>query len=156
MLIRSENAMTSLVYYEPWSLTAQWHRQLNRMSAGSPEALQPAITNSTTWVPPVDLHEENDRFVVRADLPGVAMKDIEVSAENGALTIRCERVARERPESGDFEHIECATGTFVRRFTLPESAQVEAIKARYAEGVLEIEIPKQPRVEAKRIAVTVN
>ena len=54
------------------------------------------------------------------------------------------------------EHIERAAGTFLRRFTLPDSARSEAIKARYVDGVLEIEIPKQPRVEAKRIAVTVN
>jgi hypothetical protein len=55
-----------------------------------------------------------------------------------------------------FEHVERVAGTFLRRFTLPESAQAEAIKARYSDGVLEIAIPKQPRVEPKRITVTVN
>jgi len=104
----------------------------------------------------VDLQEENDRFILRADVPGVAAKDIEVSAEDGTLTVRGERPARERVSSDGFEHIERAAGTFLRRFTLPDSARAEAITARYADGVLEIEIPKQPRVETKRIAVTVN
>ena len=70
--------------------------------------------------------------------------------------IRGQRLAREPVKNDGFEHIERAAGTFLRRFTLPESARAEGIKARYADGVLEIEIPKQPRVEAKRIAVTVN
>jgi HSP20 family protein len=107
-------------------------------------------------MPSVDLREEDGRFVVRADVPGVALRDIEVSAENGALTIRGERPARERVSSDGFEHIERAAGTFLRRFTLPDSVRAEGIKAHYADGVLEIEIPKQPRVEARRIPVTVN
>jgi HSP20 family protein len=116
----------------------------------------PAVTNSTAWTPSVDLQEESDQFVLRADLPGIALKDIEVSAQDGTLTIRGERLAREHVRSDGFEHIERAAGTFLRRFTLPDSAQAEAIKARYVDGVLEIEIPKQPRVETKRIAVSVN
>ena len=72
------------------------------------------------------------------------------------LTVRGERPARERASGDGFEHIERAAGTFLRRFTMPDSARAEAIKARYVDGVLEIEIPKQPRVETKRISVTVN
>jgi HSP20 family protein len=116
----------------------------------------PAVTGSAAWRPSVDLLEENDRFVLRADVLGVAAKDIEVSAEDSTLTVRGERPAKERVSSDGFEHIERAAGTFLRRFTLPDSARVEAIKARYTDGVLEIAIPKQPRVEVKRILVTVN
>src|SRR5437660_5483792 len=102
------------------------------------------------------MHEEIVQFLLRADVPGVALKDLEVSAEDGTLTIRGERLAREHVRSDGFENIERAAGRFLRRFTLPDSARSEAIKARYVDGVLEIEIPKQPRVEAKRISVTVN
>jgi HSP20 family protein len=142
--------MMNLVYYQPWSLMD--HPYFNR----GPDASQPALTNASTWTPLVDLQEESDRFVVRADVPGVELKDIEVSAEGGTLTIRGERLAREHVQSDGFEHIERVAGRFLRRFTLPDSARAEAIKARYTDGVLEIEIPKQPRVETKRIAVTVN
>jgi HSP20 family protein len=148
--------MTNLVYYQPWSALDRWHREIEELFSRRSDGLQTAVTNSRAWRPSVDLQEEHDRFVLRADVPGVSAKDIEVSTEGGTLTVRGERPARERASSDAFEHIERAAGTFLRRFTLPDSAQTEAIKARYADGVLEIEIPKQPRVEAKRILVTVN
>jgi HSP20 family protein len=149
--------MMNLVYYQPWSMMDRWRREIDELFTRSSDAPLPALTNSTpSWTPSVDLQEESDHFVLRADVPGVAPKDIEVSAEDGTLTIRGERLAREPVRSDGFEHIERAAGTFLRRFTLPDSARPEAIKARYADGVLEIEIPKQPRAEAKRISVTVN
>jgi HSP20 family protein len=148
--------MMNLVYYQPWSLMDRWRHEIDELSTRSSDASPPALSDSAAWRPSVDLLEENDRFILRADVPGVAAKDIEVSAEDGTLTVRGERPAKERVSSDGFEHIGRATGSFLRRFTLPDSAQAEAIKARYADGVLEIEIPKQPRVETKRIAVTVN
>jgi HSP20 family protein len=104
----------------------------------------------------VDLQEQSDRFVLRADVPGVAPKDIDVSAVDGTLTVRGVRAVRERVNGDGFEHIERVAGAFVRRFTLPDSARADAIKAHYADGVLEIEIPKQPKIEATRIPVTVS
>jgi HSP20 family protein len=149
--------MMNLVYYQPWSMVDRWRREIDELFTRSSDASLPAPTLSTaSWTPSVDLQEESDRFVLRADVPGVALKDITVSAEDGTLTIRGERLAREHVVGDGFEHIERAAGTFLRRFTLPDAARAEAIKARCADGVLEIEIPKQPRVEAKRIAVTVN
>ena len=148
--------MMNLVYYQPWSLMDRWRHEIDELFTRSSDASLPAVTNSTAWRPSVDLQEESDRFILRADVPGVELKDIEVSAEDGTLTIRGERLASEHVGSHGFEHIERVAGKFLRRFTLPDSARAEAIKARYADGVLEIEIPKQPRVETKRIAVTVN
>ena len=147
--------MMNLVYYQPWSLMDHWQREVEQNFNRRLDAPQTSVTN-TVWTPPVDLQEESDRFVLRADVPGVALKDIAVSAEDGTLTIRGERLAREQVNSAGLEHLERAAGTFLRRFTLPDSARAEAIKARYADGVLEVEIPKQARVEAKRIPITVN
>jgi len=147
--------MMNLVYYQPWSMMDRWRREIDELfTRSSDESL--AANSTASWSPSVDLQEESDHFVLRADVPGVALKNIEVSAEDGTLTIRGERLAREHVRSDGFEHIERAAGRFLRRFTLPDSARSEAIKARYVDGVLEIEIPKQPRVEAKRISVTVN
>ena len=148
--------MINLVYYQPRSVLDRWHREIDQIFNERADASQPAVPNSAAWMPSVDLQEEDDRFVLRADVPGVALKDIEVFAEDGTLTVRGERPVRERANSDGFEHIERAAGAFLRRFTLPDSARVEAIKARCADGVLEIEIPKQTRVEATRIPVTVN
>ena len=148
--------MTNLVYLQPWSVMERWHREIEQTFDKRADTSQPAVPNSAAWIPSVDLREEDGRFVLRADVPGVALKDIEVSTEDGALTIRGERPASERASSDGFEHIERAAGTFLRRFTLPDSVRAEGIKAHYADGVLEIDIPKQPRVEAKRIPITVN
>jgi HSP20 family protein len=105
------------------------------------------------WIPSVDVHEEKERYVVRADLPGVDRKDIEVSAEDRVLTLRGER----RPASNDaeqsFERRERISGTFLRRFTLPEDANADAISAQYANGVLEVAIAKQSKPEPRRVTV---
>jgi len=146
----------NLMYYSPWSVVNGWPRKLEHLFSESVGGLSPAATDRVELTPAVDIQEENDRFVVRADMPGVAAKDIEVSAEDGRLTIRGTRSMQDRVNEDGFAHVERPAGTFLRRLTLPESAQAEAIKARYADGVLEIEIPKQPRVEPKRITVTVN
>jgi HSP20 family protein len=144
------------IYYQPWSLVDRWPLELEQVFSGRFGGLEPAATERAALTPAVDIQEEGDRFVVRADMPGVAAKDIEVSAEDGKLTIRGTRSAQDRVNGDGFEHVERVTGNFLRRFTLPESVQAEAIKARYTDGVLEIAIPKQPRVEPKRITVTVN
>ena len=146
----------NLMYYQPWSLVDRWPRELEQIFNGRSGGSEPAATDRAALTPAVDIQEEKDRFVVRADMPGVAAKDIEVSAEDGKLTIRGTRSTQDRVNDDGFEHVERVAGTFLRRFTLPKSVQAEAIKARYTDGVLEIEIPKQPRVEPKRITVTVN
>jgi HSP20 family protein len=138
------------MYYQPWP------RELEQLFNRGFGSLEPAATDRAALTPAVDIQEENDRFVVRADMPGVAAKDIEVSAHDGKLTIRGTRSTQDRVNDDGFEHVERLAGTFLRRFTLPESAQAESIKARYTDGVLEIVIPKPPRVEPKRITVTVN
>jgi HSP20 family protein len=149
-----ESEMT-LAYYQPWSLVDHWSREVEQILSRGFSTSEPAV-DRTTLTPAVDIQEEKDRFVVHADMPGVAAKDIDVSAEDGMLTIRGTRSTQNRVSDEGFEHVERVAGTFLRRFTLPETAQAETIKARYTDGVLEIAIPKQPRAEPKRITVTVN
>lgn len=144
----------TVIRYEPWRFVNRLHQQLDQMfgdAFGFPEA---ASSPNVTWVPSVDVHEESDRYVLRADLPGVDPKDIEITAEEGVLTLRGERRSEKRAEGHNgYERLERVTGTFVRRFTLPETAQTDAIKAKQNNGVLEIIIPKQPQVQPRRIAV---
>ena len=148
--------MLNPVHYQPWSLMNRWYPERYPVFDVGLGGSEPVLPNSAAWLPSVDVQEETDRFVVRADIPGVAAKDIDVSAEDGVLTIRGQRQANEPVANNGFESIERVTGTFLRRFTLPDSLTDAAIKANYANGVLEVVIPKAPRVEAKRIEVTVN
>jgi HSP20 family protein len=144
--------MMTLIRHQPWFFIDRRHPDFDRLFGGG----LGGPTDDTVWTPSVDVHEENDRFLLSADMPGVEAKDIEVSADDGVLTIRAERLTRARADSDSVENVRSVSGTFLRRMTLPIAAQAEAIKARYANGVLEIEIPKQARVETKRIPVTVN
>jgi HSP20 family protein len=143
----------TLVRYEPWRLVNRLHQQLDQVfgdTFGSPEASGAA---NADWLPAVDIHEEPERFVVRADLPGVDRKDIDITAENGVLTIRGERKSEHNEKGNGYERVERVVGTFVRRFTLPETANTEQIKAKQTNGVLEVVIPKQPQVQPRRIAI---
>jgi HSP20 family protein len=130
----------TIVRYEPWSLVDRLTRQFE-------------TARTVAWIPSVDVHEEADRYVVRADLPGVSPDDIEVTAEAGVLTLKGERKTSAQHADGNYQRVERVTGSFVRRFTLPEAAQTDAIKATHANGVLELSIPKQVKPEARRIKV---
>jgi HSP20 family protein len=144
----------TLIRYEPWQLVNRLHRELDHVfgdTFGTPSA---ASERAATWLPSVDVEEVGDKYVLRADLPGVESKDIEITAENGVLTLRGERRFEKRENSQPgFERLERTEGTFVRRFTLPENAQTDKIRAKQLNGVLEIVIPKPPQVEPKRINV---
>jgi HSP20 family protein len=130
----------TIVRYEPWSLVDRLTRQFETAS-------------TVAWIPSVDVHEETERYVVRADLPGVGPDDIEITAEAGVLTIKGERKASAEKTAGSYQRVERVAGNFVRRFTLPEAAQTDAIKATHVNGVLELSIPKQVKPEARRIKV---
>ncbi len=149
--------MLNIVRYQPWSLMSRWHRELDQALSQSSAAAEPVRPDGAAWMPSVvDVYDESGRYVVRADIPGVAAKDIEVTAEGGILTISDDRQAGAPATPAEFESIERLSGTFMRRFTRPEPAQEGGITANYANGVLEVVIPKAPAVQAKRISVTVN
>lgn len=108
---------------------------------------------TSQWMPSVDIKDEDDKFVICADVPGVDPKDIDVSMENGILTIKGERKTEEKEESKGYRRVECSYGSFYRRFSLPDTADSEDIKARGKDGVLEITVAKREATKAKKIPV---
>lgn len=142
----------SLVTYQPWNAMTRLHRDLDRLFAnryGGDEE----HGSIADWVPAVDISEEKDRFVLTADVPGVKAEDIEVSMENGVLSLSGRRDFTQRDEENGYRRVERVSGRFFRRFTLPETADAEGVTARSANGVLEVVIPKQPEVQPRRISV---
>lgn len=134
----------TIVRYEPFGFANRFHRDFGDFAArffGETEAAAPA-KSAVAWLPSVDVREEENRYLVQVDLPGVESKDIEITAEKGVLTIKGERKREER-----------VAGTFLRRFTLPKTAQADAITAKQTNGVLEVNIPKLAPVQPKRIEV---
>ena len=113
-------------------------------------------TAAADWSPAVDIKEEADRFVIHADVPGVDPKDIDVSMEDGVLTLAGERKSETRDQQDGWTRTERLTGRFLRRFTLPEGTDAENISAHGKHGVLEISIPKIAKAAPKKITVKAN
>ena len=141
-----------IAQYEPWNFVDLLHRDLDRLAERRGVASNDH-NPVADWVPAVDIVEEKDRFVLRADVPGVKPEDIDVSMDAGVLSVSGERLAIAAAEDAGVQRIERATGRFLRRFTLPETANAEGIAAKYADGILEVSIPKMPEVQARRITV---
>jgi HSP20 family protein len=108
---------------------------------------------TSQWVPRVDVKEEQDRFVLYADLPGIDPDEIEVSMDKGILTIKGERSSESSEQTDRFSRIERRYGSFYRRFALPDSADPQGIQAHGRNGVLAITIPKRPEAAPRRIQV---
>ncbi len=147
----------NLKRYEPSNLFNQLQNEVNKLFDNRAGILDggenfPTITTAQ-WAPAVDIKEEADRFVVKADLPGVQNKDIDVSMENGILAIKGERKAETRDDSDGYKRVECCYGSFYRRFSLPTTANAERFTAKLKDGVLEVVIPKKEGVQPRKISV---
>jgi len=140
----------TVVRYQPWTLFDRLHRQLDQALSSEAGATDGA---EISWLPQVDIREEPERFLVLADVPGVEPKNIHITADKGVLTIRGEKRAPEVQQHEGWQRVERRSGSFLRRFTLPEGANPDAITAKHAHGVLEVTIPKQPQARPRRIEV---
>ncbi|HYH06624.1 MAG TPA: Hsp20/alpha crystallin family protein [Thermoanaerobaculia bacterium] len=115
----------------------------------------PEVSQAAAWNPPVDVVEQNDRILVKVEVPGIDEKDLHVTFEDGLLTVSGERQF-ERKDDSNYHRIERAYGSFTRSFTLPRSVDASQIMANYRNGVLEIEIPKKEESRPKQISINVN
>lgn len=127
---------------------AQAFRQAFERFLGQQDGDQSSVATSQ-WAPPVDIREEEGRFVILADVPGVDPAAIEVSMDKGILSIKGERA----PAEGRFSRQERGCGSFHRRFSLPDSADADGITASGKFGVLEIAIPKKAETTPRRIVI---
>jgi HSP20 family protein len=143
-----------MVRYEPLSLLNQLQREVNRLfdTRHLFDEEEFGLLPSD-WVPPVDIKEEEDRFLIIADLPGVDPKDIEITMENGVLTLKGQRAAEKKEETEKYKRIERIRGTFLRRFSLPDTVQADKIAAKYKDGVLEVVVPKGEAAQPRKINV---
>jgi HSP20 family protein len=106
-----------------------------------------------TWAPPVDITERKDAYVVSVELPGVGTEDLEITFQDGLLTIQGERLATHDPAAEKIHRSERRYGAFRRSITLPSHVMADAIEASAQDGVLQILVPKAKEVHAKRIPV---
>lgn len=105
------------------------------------------------FAPPVDVHEDEEALVLRAELPGVKREDIDIQVDGNVLTLKGERKLEAEQQGRRYHRIERAYGSFVRQFQVPTNIDASAIDARLEEGVLVLRLPKKAELKARKIEV---
>ncbi|HCO43076.1 Hsp20/alpha crystallin family protein [Immundisolibacter sp.] len=144
----------NIVRQQPYGLLSELQREMDRLFSASPlrEDATAALAGGD-WQPAVDVREETDRYELYVDLPGVQPDAVDINLEQGVLTISGERTAIDAEEAQQFRRVERPRGRFVRRFSVPDSVDIDQVTARADNGVLKVSIPKLAKVMARRIPV---
>jgi HSP20 family protein len=108
------------------------------------------------WIPAMDLIEDGNQYVLRADLPGVREDDVKIELDDNVLTIAGQRRSEHEERREGFHRIERSSGSFSRSLTLPEGIDPEQIEARFENGVLEVRVPKPEERKPRRVAISVG
>lgn len=147
--------MNVISRWEPFSSLSTLQEQVHRLFEGK---LAPSndSSNWTAWVPAVDVYETENELVIKADLPEVVEKDLDVRVENNLLTIRGERKFEQKVKEENYLRMERSYGSFSRSFTLPSTVDTQAVKAEYTEGVLTVTLLKRSESKPKQVKINVT
>jgi len=140
----------TLVRWDPFRELVSWSNRLNRSSSDATAGTEDAFG---AWAPPVDIFEKDGSLVIRAELPGVEKKDIDVRIENGVLTLHGERKRETTIDEENAYRMERVYGTFTRSFSLPTTVDPSKINAVFKDGILELSVPKLESAKPKRIEI---
>jgi HSP20 family protein len=108
------------------------------------------------WIPPMDLVETDEHFVLRADLPGLSEEDVSIEVEDNVLTVSGERQSEHEEREEGYHRVERAYGQFSRSLTLPEGVDADAIEASFDRGVLEVRIPRPEERKPRKVSIGVG
>jgi HSP20 family protein len=149
--------------WDPFAMFNEFESEMDRMLGSRFPFMQPLFRGvgragraGEGWAPSADIYEKEGTLVVKAELPGVDRDDVSVTVENGDLVIQGERRSDEEVDEEDYYRMERFTGTFYRRFTLPEGVDEERISAEYKDGVLEVRVPKPSGDEERPVKKTIQ
>lgn len=135
--------------WDPFAMINELEREMDRMVGNRFPSVQPFLRgvgragrSGQAWSPSADIYEKDGALVVKAELPGVDKNDVSVTVENGDLVIQGERKADQEVDEESYYRMERFSGSFYRRFALPEGVDEDGITAEYKDGVLHVQIPK--------------
>ena len=146
--------MRTIARWEPFRRATSLQDQVNRLFSDVLDR-KGEESSLTAWAPSVDIYETEHELVVKADLPEIDPKDLDLRVENNILTIRGERKFEKNVNEENYLRVERAYGSFARSFTLANTVNSEAIAADYQNGVLTLSIPKREEAKPKQIKVNV-
>ena len=146
-----------LVRWEPFEGLSRLHSRINDLfdeNAGRARALPSAPAGA--WLPPLDILESKDAYLLHAELPGMKKEDFNLEVNDGTLTLSGERKPENLSNGVEYHRSERVHGKFSRSFYLPQTVKQDGIKATYRDGILEIHVPKVEEAKPRQIAIGVN
>jgi HSP20 family protein len=148
-LIKQEVTTMQLVRWEPFG------REFSSLANRLNQAFDFERESFGSWYPPVDIYEDDDEVVLKAELPGMKKEDIDVRVENNILTLHGQRKREKEDKENGYFRSERAYGTFSRSFTLQTTVDVKKISASYKDGILTVQLPRLEETKPKQIDVKV-
>ncbi|MGH9774908.1 MAG: Hsp20/alpha crystallin family protein [Candidatus Acidiferrales bacterium] len=147
--------MSTLIRWDTFRNVTSFQEQMNRLFE---DAFRGRKHDSalTSWSPSVDIYETENSLVLKADLPEVSEKDLDIRVENNMLSIRGERKLESKVSEDNYLRLERAYGSFSRSFSLPTTVDTDAIKANYEHGVLTVEMPKRAEAKPKQVKISLG
>ncbi len=147
----------AILRWEPFRDLMATQRGFDRLFR---EAFSPAFgegeSSTRTWAPPVDIYENGDNLVLKAELPGVDAKDVEIRVEDSTLYLKGERKFEKEVNEQNYHRVERSYGTFTRSFALPNSIDSDRVSAEYKDGILTLTMPKKEEAKPKTIKINVT
>jgi len=151
----------ALIRWEPAQELGTIQNEMNRLfntffDAPSGQHRDGESAGLRRWVPPMDLVETGEDFVLRADLPGMTEKDLNIELEDNVLAISGERKSEHEERNEGYYRVERASGTFRRSLTLPEGVDPEKVRASFDNGVLEVRVPKPEERKPRKVSISAS
>ena len=148
--------MTMLTRWYPFRDLVSFQERMNRLFQDNLAPAQEELMTSGTFVPAVDVYEDEHAITLKLEVPGIEEKDIDVQLENNTLTVRGERKFEKEEKEENFHRIERRYGAFARSFTLPNTVDAGKVAASYDSGILKIRLAKRAEAKPKQIKVQVG
>ena len=149
--------MAIVRFTDPFREFSQLQDRLNRAFSDAYGRSDEGLLSSGSWLPPVDIYQNGDQeLVLKAELPDMTRDDIEVSVENGTLTIKGEKKLSSEVKEEQYHRIERRYGTFSRSFALPQTIDAGKVSADYRNGVLTVKLPTREEAKPRQIKVDID
>ena len=147
--------MTMITRWEPYRELNTLQERLHRLFEDSYARGADELMTAGSFVPAVDVYEDEHAITLKVEVPGIEQKDIDIRLESNTLKVRGERKFEQEEKEENFRHVERRYGAFERSFTLPETVDTDKVTAEYENGVLRIQLAKRAEAKPKQIKVTV-
>lgn len=151
--------MRNMIRWQPINRPVTWNTGLDRLFnefMGRSLNQMEEETAACAWTPAVNILEREEGIVITADLPGLKAEDVEVTIDNGVLTVKGERTLEEVSEGETYHRVERSYGTFERSFSIPNSVDLKKIEARFVNGEMTLHLPKRDESKPRSVKVKVE